>query len=318
MSAITTLVLSGGVGGAELVDGLYRNAEPGSLAVVVNTGDDFEHLGFPVSPDIDTVLYTLADLADNDRGWGRRGETFHFMEALGALNGEDWFSLGDRDLATHVYRRLQIEAGQTLSQIVQSLASKWSVNASILPMSNSRVRTTLTTDEGKLEFQDYFVRRRCAPAVQAINYEGASEAQVTTELTSILQSNTLERIIIGPSNPWLSVDPILAVPGMRGLLRNSCAPVVAVSPIVGGAAVKGPTAKIMGELGLPISSSTVADHYGDLLDGMLVDEPAIETRHNVATKTTDLLMKDIPGRQRLAREAVEFADRLRTSGEAGV
>ncbi len=311
MNSVRTLVLSGGVGGAKLVHGLYKQLPKGTLGVVVNTGDDFEHMGLPISPDIDTILYTLAGLADNKRGWGRKEESFHFMEAVRELGGEDWFALGDRDLATHMYRRNQMEKGQSPTQIVNSLVAIWKLGVKIWPMADQPVRTMLHTDEGVLGFQDYFVRRRCEPTIAKIEFAGAKDAQLSGELVAVLKSAALERVIIAPSNPWLSIDPVLTVPGIRDLLQNCGAPVIAVSPIVKGKAVKGPTAKIMSELGLSVSSASIEKHYGDLLDAIIVDEEKDASSANIRYLVTDLMMSDVADRERLAAETLQFADEVR-------
>src|SRR5690349_16335960 len=265
------LALSGGIGGAKLALGFYRILPPGSLTVVANTGDDFEHLGLSISPDIDTLLYTLAGLDNPEWGWGRRGETWTFMAALEALGGETWFKLGDGDLATHVERTRRLAAGESLSTITEDFRRRIGISARILPMTDNRVRTRLRTDEGWLDFQDYFVRRRAEPIVREIAYAGASEARANPDFLAALASD-LELVVICPSNPFLSIDPILSLPRVRDALRACRAPVVAVSPIIGGKAVKGPTAKIMAELGLPIGAAAVARHYEDILDCCVADE----------------------------------------------
>ena len=266
----TFLALSGGVGGAKLVLGL---AEPlgDRLCVVVNTGDDFDHLGLLVSPDVDTALYTLAGIVNPATGWGRREETWRFMEALATLGGPVWFRLGDGDLATHVDRTQRLRAGATPSEVCVHLARRFGVAANILPMTDQRVRTLVETDEGCLAFQDYFVRRQCRPAVRSIRFEGAETARPSPRILEALSIPTLAGIVICPSNPWLSVDPILAVPGLAAALRRSGAPVVAVSPIVAGKALKGPAAKIMAELGLECSSRQIARHYAGLIDAIVID-----------------------------------------------
>jgi LPPG:FO 2-phospho-L-lactate transferase len=254
----TVLALSGGIGGAKLALGLSRVLPPEQLIVVANTGDDFEHLGLSISPDLDTLMYTLADMSDPERGWGRREETWTFMTALAALGGETWFQLGDGDLATHVERTRRLAAGDTLSHITGDFCRRIGIAARILPMSDDRVRTRVRCAEGWLDFQDYFVRRRCAPAVKELSYEGAASARPQPAFMAALADARLRAIIICPSNPYLSVDPILALPGVRAALKTCPAPVIAVSPIVGGRAVKGPTAKMMRELGRPATATAVA------------------------------------------------------------
>ena len=266
------LALSGGIGGAKLALGLYRILPPGALTVVANTGDDFEHLGLAISPDIDTLLYTLAALDNPDPGWGRRDETWTFMKALGDLGGETWFNLGDGDLATHVERSRRLAAGESLSQITDDFRRRLGISARLLPMSDDRVRTRLRTAEGWLDFQDYFVRRRCAPVVREITFASADKARPQPAFLAALADQSLRAVVICPSNPFISIDPILSLPGVREGLRACAAPVIAVSPIIGGKAVKGPTAKMMTELGLPVDAVAVARHYGDILDHYVADE----------------------------------------------
>src|SRR5437763_8426692 len=238
------LALSGGVGGAKLALGLYRILPPDTLTVVANTGDDFEHLGLSISPVLDTLLYTLSGNDNLELGWGRRGETWSFMAALEALGGETWFRLGDRDLATHIERTRRLEAGETLSRITADFCRRLGVQTKILPMSDDAVRTGVRTPQGWLAFQDYFVRRRCEPRVTELAYEGAAAARPQGEILAALADPRLRAVVICPSNPFLSIDPILAVPGMREAMAGSRAPVVAVAPIISGRAVKGPTAKM--------------------------------------------------------------------------
>ena len=245
---------SGGIGGAKLALGLYRELPPDRLMVVCNTGDDFEHLGLTISPDLDTVLYTLAGIANPTTGWGRAGETWSFMGALAELGGETWFRLGDADLATHVERTRRLAAGETLAAISEDFCRRLGVHARLIPMCDQPVRTMVRTGGGVLPFQRYFVEQRCAPVVSGFAFQGIAAARPPAALAAALASATLEAVVICPSNPFISIDPILAVPGMRAALAASPAPVVAVSPIIGGRAVKGPTAKMMAELGLAITA----------------------------------------------------------------
>jgi LPPG:FO 2-phospho-L-lactate transferase len=259
------VALSGGVGGAKLAYGLSRVLAPGDLTVAVNTADDFEHLGLTVCPDIDTVAYTLSDLADRERGWGLAGETWNFMAALKRLGGEDWFLLGDHDLAMHVERTRRLAAGETLSQVTADLTRRLGIGCAIVPMSDDPLRTVLDTDQGRLAFQHYFVRERCAPVVSAIHFEG--EATIAPGFAAALAK--AEAVILCPSNPYLSVDPILAVRGVREAIGSPC---IAVSPIVGGKAIKGPTAKLMAELGVETTQGAIAAHYRGLIDALVIDE----------------------------------------------
>jgi LPPG:FO 2-phospho-L-lactate transferase len=303
------LALSGGIGGAKLALGLYRVLPPGALTVVANTGDDFEHLGLQVSPDLDTLLYTLAGLDNPETGWGRRGETWTFMAALEALGGEIWFKLGDGDLATHVERTRRRRAGESLSAITDDFRRSFGISTRLLPMSDDPVRTRLLTEEGWLDFQDYFVRRRCIPAVREIVFEGASTARAQSEFLAALTDDALRMVVICPSNPLISIDPILSIPGVRDALRASRAPVVAVSPIIGGNAVKGPTAKMMAELGLPVSAAGVARHYGDILDHYIVDEADAGAVGGLDAPITvaRTLMETMPDREVLARVVLATA-----------
>ena len=243
------VALSGGVGGAKLSLGLAQLLGE-RLTVIVNTGDDFEHLGLHISPDVDTALYTLAGVVNPETGWGRRDETWTFMAALQQLGGPGWFKLGDADLATHIERTRRLRSGETLTSITAHLAQSFGVKSRILPMCDEALRTVVETDQGPLAFQDYFVREQCRPTVRAIRFDGAQAAKPSPQVRAALADPALAGIIICPSNPWLSVDPILAVPGLREAIRASGAPVIAVSPIIAGKAVKGPTAKIMRELNL--------------------------------------------------------------------
>lgn len=308
---MSVLALSGGIGGAKLALGLYRVLPPGVLTVVANTGDDFEHLGLSISPDIDTLLYTLAGIDNPELGWGRRNETWTFMAALETLGGETWFRLGDGDLATHVERTRRLSRGESLSQITDDFRCRLGVFARILPMSEDRVRTRLRTDDGWLDFQDYFVRLRSSPVVHEIAYAGASEARTNPDLIAALAADDLEAVVVCPSNPFLSIDPILSLGGVREALRICPAPVLAVSPIIAGNAVKGPTAKLMAELGLAVSAGAVARHYGDVLDIYIADEVDAEAvaQLDIPVRLTRTLMITLDDRDALARAVLEAAGR---------
>ena len=297
------LALSGGVGGAKLALGLYRTLRPGEMTIVANTGDDFEHLGLSVSPDLDTLLYTLAGLDNPETGWGRSGETWNFMAALASLGGETWFKLGDGDLATHVERTRRLAAGDSLSRITDDFRRRLGISARLLPMSDDRVRTRLLTDDGWLDFQDYFVRLRCAPAVREVAFAGASKARPHPDFLAALVADDLRMVVICPSNPFISIDPILSLPEVREALRSCPAPVVAVSPIIGGKAVKGPTAKMMAELGLPVDAAAVARHYGDILDHYVIDEAdaGVIAGVDLPLTATSTLMETLADRDALAR-----------------
>jgi LPPG:FO 2-phospho-L-lactate transferase len=313
--AARIVALSGGVGGAKLVLGLAHAMPPGHLTVIANTGDDFEHLGLAISPDLDTLLYTLAGLANPETGWGRRDEGWRFMEALAALGGETWFRLGDRDLATHVERTRRLKAGESLSDVMESLAGRLGVKVRLLPMSDRPVRTEVETATGPLPFQVYFVRERAAPKVTGFRFVGGETAQANPLALAALADPTLGAVLIGPSNPFISIDPILAVPRLRQAIRAAGVPVIAVSPIVAGAALKGPTAKMMAELGLEVSALAVARHYRGLLDGFVLDEvdAALATTvaaEGMAVHVTRTVMQSLDDRVRLAQEMLDFARRL--------
>jgi LPPG:FO 2-phospho-L-lactate transferase len=319
MTELKIAALAGGVGGAKLAHGLAQILPPAALTVIVNTGDDFEHLGLHVSPDLDTVMYTLAGLANPETGWGQRDETWSFMDAIGRLGGPTWFRLGDRDLATHVERTRRLRRGESLTHVTAALCAALGVRPLVLPMSDEPVRTWLDTDEGELEFQEYFVRRHCEPRVRAVRFVGLETARPTPAVLTAL--NEASAVILCPSNPFLSLDPILGLPGLRRHVMRK--PVVAVSPIVGGQALKGPAAKLLAELGLTVSAAAVAEHYSDLLTGFVLDtvdaalQPALEAR-GLRVLVTDTVMRTDADRARLARETLNFAASLRRNGRAAL
>ena len=308
---MSVLALSGGIGGAKLALGLYRVLPPETLTVIANTGDDFEHLGLSISPDIDTLLYTLGGIDNPEFGWGRRNETWTFMAALKSLGGETWFKLGDGDLATHIERTRRLTAGESLTQITDDFRRRLAISARLLPMSDDRVRTRLRIEEGWLDFQDYFVRLHSEPVVREIVYAGASEARANPDFLAALLNDDLELVVVCPSNPFLSVDPMLSLPGVRDALRSCRAPVAAVSPIIGGKAVKGPTAKIMAELGLPIGAAAIARHYVDLLDLFVADEADADVvaELEIPVILTRTLMVTLEDRDALARRVLAAAGR---------
>lgn len=307
------IALSGGVGGAKLALGLSRVLPPEDLLVVVNTGDDFEHLGLSISPDIDTVMYTLAGLANRELGWGRHDETWSFMETMEALGGETWFRLGDRDVALHVERTRRLRRGESLSAVTNALAAKMGIPQRIVPMSDDPIRTRLLTGDGWLDFQEYFVHRRCEPVVSQLEFHGAATARPHPEFMAALADPRLQAVVICPSNPFISVEPILAIPGVRDAMANCAAPVIAVSPIIAGRAVKGPTAKMMTELGLDPSAGTVAQRYSDLLDGYVIDHADMSEVVSIDARVmlAQTLMTTIEDREALARTVLEAASVLR-------
>jgi LPPG:FO 2-phospho-L-lactate transferase len=297
------VALAGGVGGAKLAHGLAQILPPEDLTVIVNTGDDFEHYGLYICPDLDTVCYTLAGLANPETGWGRVNETWNVIQNASKLGGPDWFNLGDQDLGTHLERTRRLKAGQTLTQITNDFCKAWGVEHTILPMSNQPVRTIVETEEGDLAFQEYFVHRRCEPRVRGFRFDGVESAEPAPGAQEALQ--IAEAVIICPSNPWVSVDPIFQV------IKQITKPVVAVSPIIGGQTVKGPAAKMFLELGIEPSALAVADHYCDLVTGFVLDTLDKQLQGdirslNMRTLVTNTLMKSLDNRKQLASDVLDF------------
>ena len=311
-SPARVVALAGGVGGSKLAIGLQAALPRGALTVIVNTGDDFEHWGLTICPDIDTVLYGLAGVNNQQTGWGRDNETWNVLTEMRRLGGESWFQLGDKDLALHLLRSYWLDAGANLTEITDRLRRTFDVPSRILPMCNEPVRTFVHTDEGTLPFQDYFVRRRCQPVFLGLTFVGAERAKLTPDIAEALRSAA--QVIICPSNPYLSVDPILSVPGLGDLVRDVRAPVVAVSPIVGGRALKGPAAKMMQEMGRSTNPLTVVDHLGDLLSGFVIDRRdralAQAGMFGIPTLATDTVMSDLPSKRRMAEEVLRFSRSL--------
>ena len=306
------VVLSGGVGGAKLVLGLAHCLPPDRLLVIANTADDFCHLGMHVSPDIDTVVYTLAGLADNERGWGLAGETWNFMKAIERLGYETWFNIGDQDLATHVSRTRRMRAGETLTDVTRALSRSFGVKTPILPMTDDPVATFVDTDSGRMAFQHYFVRERCEPKVKGFHFDGLASAAINPAIANAAATGTIGAVIIAPSNPFVSVDPILGVPGMRETLAAVPGPRIAVSPIVGGAAIKGPAAKMMRELDMPATALAVAQHYSGFLDAMVIDEQDQDQEADIRGLGLDVLvtrtvMQSLDDRKALARDCLHLA-----------
>lgn len=298
------VALCGGVGGAKLAYGLDRILGD-RLTVIVNTGDDFEHLGLAICPDLDTVVYTLSELADDQRGWGRAGESWNFMETLGELGGDVWFRLGDRDLALHVLRSRALRAGRSLTEFTGGLATRLQIRATILPMTDTPFSTMVVTPLGRLSFQRYFVEFQAQPEVRAIEFENTNAATAAEGVLRVI--GEADAIILCPSNPYLSIDPILAVPGVLPALQAAAAPIIAVSPLVGGQAIKGPTAKIMRELGVETSCISIARHY-PFLDGLVMDkvDEADAPRIDVPVHLTQTIMRSKDERVRLAQECLDF------------
>ena len=298
------VALAGGVGGAKIAHGLAQILPPEDLTIIVNTGDDFEHLGLTICPDLDTVCYTLAGLANPDTGWGRKGETWNTISNIEKLGGPNWFRLGDQDFGTHLERTRRLKDGQSLSQITKDFCKAWGINHTVLPMSDMPVRTIVDTDEGELAFQEYFVHRQCKPRVKGFRFDGVEGAQPVGGAREAIES--AQAIVICPSNPWVSVDPILRV------IQKINKPVVAVSPIIGGKTVKGPAAKMFAELGIEPSALAVAKHYQDLLSGFVLDNTDAHLSDKIETKTlvTDTLMKSNTDRARLATDVLHFIGSL--------
>ncbi len=304
--------LAGGVGGAKLAHGLAQILPPEELTIIVNTGDDFEYLGLNISPDLDTVCYTLAGLANPVTGWGRIDESWNTFDNIAKLGGQTWFRLGDRDLGTHLERTFRRKRGETLSAITQDFCRAWGVKHQILPMTDDPVYTMVNTlEQGELPFQEYFVHQRCEPTVTSFRFDGVEEARPAEGVLEALSK--ADAIVICPSNPWVSIDPILAVAGIRQACEAK--PVIAVSPIIGGKTVKGPAAKMYQELGIEPSAYAVAKHYEGLLSGFLFDQ--IDARMNAKIQTlgiktyfTDSIMKDKDGRRRLAKDVIDFVNPL--------
>ncbi len=307
------VALSGGVGGAKLAQGLDLALAADELTIIVNTGDDFRHLGLYISPDIDSVVYALSGRADAVRGWGRREETWTFMAALKELGGADWFRLGDGDLAMHVERSWRMAQGEPLSAVTARFCQALGITAQVLPMSDDAVRTRVLSSEGWLDFQDYFVARQCQPAVREVAFAGAAQAAAQPAALAALARTDLRAIVICPSNPFVSVEPILAVPGMHAAIEAARAPVVAVTPIIGGKAVKGPAAKMMAELGLPVSGAAIAQRYANLIDVFISDErdPLPAAVAGVRIQGAQTLMRSSDDRVALARAVLAAADAVR-------
>lgn len=314
------VALAGGVGGAKLASGLYAELAPERLTVVVNTADDFELFGLSISPDLDTVLYTLADLANPQTGWGIQGDTANALQMLRRYGGPDWFWLGDRDLATHVTRTALLREGRSLSEVTAHLAASLGVYARLLPMTDARVRTIIETPGGPLAFQEYFVKRGCRDTVTGIRLEGIEVATVPPALDVALQQ--AEAIVFCPSNPFVSIGPILAVPGLRERIRALGVPVVVVSPIIAGQALKGPAARMLENLGQEVSVAGVARLYADLAPVLLIDESDRDLAPDVAAAgarpvVAPIIMQNMDDRRALARLVLDEVARSRAAGVMG-
>ena len=309
------LALAGGVGGAKLAKGLAAHLAPERLRIVVNTGDDFVHHGLSISPDLDTVTYWLAGINDAERGWGVADETWRYMAGLRQAGEADWFQIGDRDLVTHRLRTQRLYEGDTLSQATRILCQRLGVGHAVVPMSDRPVATIVHTDEGALAFQVYFVRRHCEPAVTGLAFDGVEDAVPSPAFLAAMADPKLEAIVICPSNPLLSIEPVLSLRGVRDWLKRRRVPAIAVSPIVGGEAIKGPAAKIFRELGLDASAAGIARHYRGLVDCLVIDEvdagaaAAVEAQ-GMQAAVTRTVMKDAGDRAALARHVLDLAARV--------
>ncbi|MFP6806488.1 MAG: 2-phospho-L-lactate transferase [Pseudomonadales bacterium] len=314
------LAISGGVGGAKLALGLSHILENDQLTIVANTGDDFHHLGFNISPDLDTVMYTLADVSNKELGWGQAGETWNFIDALKLLDGESWFQLGDRDLATHVVRSQILASGKTLSEATTKLCERLGVKHKLIPMTDDSVETIVITNKNeKLAFQHYFVRDRCVPVVTGFEFKGMDKARPSAGFISAMDDPQLTSIIICPSNPFVSVDPVLKLAGVMETINSRGIPVIAISPIVGGQAIKGPAAKMMAELGMPQTALAVAQHYSKQYPGQMqgfvldLQDEALQKEVEAlgfAALVTNTVMISLDDRINLAREVLDFANNI--------
>jgi len=301
------VALAGGVGGAKLAHGLAQLLKPEELTIIVNTGDDFEHYGLYICPDLDTVCYTLAGIANPETGWGRVNETWNVMENISRLGGLDWFRLGDQDLGTHLERTRRLKDGDSLSEITRYLCRAWDIKPTILPMSDQPVRTIVDTDEGELAFQEYFVHRRCEPRVKGFRFDGTDQAEPAPGAREAIES--ADAIVICPSNPWVSIDPILKVFSNQERGLGEGKKVISVSPIIGGETVKGPAAKMYRELGLEPSALAVANHYRGLVTHFVmdaIDAQLIESVRglNMQVHVTKTVMKSHEDRKLLAEDTL--------------
>ena len=308
---MNVVALAGGVGGAKLADGLAQVLPPEDLTIIVNTGDDFEHWGLKVCPDLDTVCYTLAGLANLETGWGRSEESWQAFEAVAKLGGEDWFKIGDKDLGTHLVRTLRLQHGDPLSEIARDFCAAWGIRHSVLPMSDDVIPTMVYTEVGVLAFEEFFAHQRCVPKVKGFMFAGVERSEPAAGVLTAIENADL--VVICPSNPWVSIDPILTVPRVRSAVKNR--PVIAVSPIIGGKAVKGPAAKMYAELGIEPSSAAIAQHYQELLTELVIDEVDNEMERSIQelgikVSVTNTLMKTRPDRKRLANEVLQFGEAL--------
>lgn len=306
------VALAGGVGGAKLVFGLAKASETLDLTIIVNTGDDFDHLGFRICPDLDTICYTLAGLANPDTGWGRINESWNFITELKALGGHDWFRIGDKDMAIHVERTARLKKGQPLSRIVKDFCEIWKINNLVLPMSDQKVETIVSTNEyGELPFQDYFVKKRCEPTIKGFKFNGINRAKPAPGVINSIEQ--ADAIVICPSNPWVSIDPILHVTNILPELRKKT--ILAISPLVSGKAIKGPAAKMYTELGIKPSAFSVAKHYKNLIKSIVIDNQDLQLSKDIIDLgiipfNTNIIMNSDEDKLNLGKDVLNFIDRL--------
>jgi LPPG:FO 2-phospho-L-lactate transferase len=306
------VAFAGGVGGAKLIDGLARTLSPLDLTIIVNTGDDFDHLGMRICPDLDTICYTLAGLANPDTGWGRENESWNVLTGLKILGGPDWFLIGDKDLATHLERTRRLKEGQPLSQIFQDFCKSWNIKHKVLPMSDQPVSTIISTHEfGDLSFQDYFVRKKCEPSIKGIRFEGIKAALPAPGLIESIEQADV--IVICPSNPWVSIDPILNIAGILPSLIQK--PSIAISPIINGKAIKGPAAKMYSEFGIQPSALAVAKHYEKLIKAIVIDNHDLTladdiTRLGIVPFMTNIIMKSTADRLQVTQDVLNYIERI--------
>lgn len=306
------VTLAGGVGAARFLEGLVRVAPPASITAIVNTGDDIDLYGLRISPDLDIVMYTLAGLVDPQQGWGIAGDTYHTLDMLKRYGHDAWFLLGDRDLATHIHRTLRLQQGQTLAEVSDQIRRALGLETRFLPMSNERVTTRILTPTGWLHFEEYFVQRRASDPVEAVQFEGIETARPAPGVLEAIAA--AEAILFAPSNPIVSIGAVLAVPGVREALRATAAPIVAISPIVGGAPIKGPADKLMSGLGLEVSARGVAACYRDFLDVLIIDQVDAALAADIEAEglrviVMDTIMRGLPEKEALARAALTAVQR---------
>ena len=304
------VALCGGIGGSKLALGLNNVLDQKNLSIITNTGDDFLYLGFYICPDIDTVIYTLAGVNNKETGWGREDETWKTLDVLEELGADTWFQLGDKDLALHLFRSKEKRNGELLTTITRKITNKFGLKTNVLPMSNHPVQTFLETEDGEMTFQDYFVRNKCKPKVKNILFKSKKPVATDAVKRSLMDKN-LDGIVFCPSNPYLSIDPILSIDRIRKLIGNKKKPSIAISPIVGHDSVKGPTSKLMKEMGVEVSSLSIAKHYKGLIDGIVIDHEdeneAQKIREmGIEVKLSKIIVETKEEKMRLAKESLEF------------